>query len=995
MFPRLAFLAAVICTFLAIQPATAQRRPDPALPHEAPYFVKKGTWLETILASRETLQKTGGDAKQQTLARETIFHLASQAFPDHLYLRQRRLEEKAGVWKTDWQVGNLAELAKRYAEASAPAQQELAKKRAQQCQNLADLQAVRGLFYVQYAQARLELAAKTLAFVERAAPRPELAAQLRTLERHLTEAAQGRTSGEALYAQACDLRRRIILSHPLLDFSTLVINKRSGFLIEHMCDQYLGRHSKAAPGLVLLENWKENPTAKVILGGKLPPGATMHPDLAYDGKRILFAYADHTTQQQNQLRGYFIYEYSLETGQVRQVTGTKRDPRAGQRDRETVLIEDMDPCYLPDGGIAFISTRSQQYGRCHGTRYVPSYTMYRGELDGSNIRPLSYNESNEWGPSVLPDGSLIYTRWDYVNRHDTIYQSLWTMRPDGTQTAHYYGNNSAAPCLIGEARAIPHSPKVISTAAAHHGQMLGTLISIDPRQGQEHGQPLTWVTPELRFPESGVPAGITMTAYPLLEDIPYSANALHTPRRGESIIPSTGRAATPWPLSEDLFLCTYQHGPLHAIYLVDSLGGRELIHADATISCFDPIPLKRRPMPPVIPSAVTDPNKKTGVFVVQDLYRSTQAIPAGSIKAMRINEIISQPTAAVPPRSYVHNEVVKRILGTVPVAPDGSVAFEAPANVPMQFQLLDENGMAVMTMRSLVYLQPGERATCVGCHGPRNNTKPPEIPPSLKIHAIKPPVGPQYPGGFSFVRTVQPVLDRHCIQCHGLDKTEGGINLTGEFHRQDQPPRGRPLSWASAAYQSLLNAPGLVKVAQRNQETAYSTPKDYFSHAGRLAQFLLAGHPDKNGQKLVQLDRASFQRIVDWLDVNAQFFGDYSHNRIETQPPHPEGERVLRAAIAKRFGQDLAKQPFATLVNVANPAESRILLAPLATKAGGWGQLANGFADKNDPEYLELCRLVAASITPLPYRDIAGTCGRDDNCRCGNCWVRKLRLSQQ
>ena len=204
------------------------------------------------------------------------------------------------------------------------------------------------------------------------------------------------------------------------------------------------------------------------------PGGLIHPDLSFDGKRVLFAFADHASLRKGTLRGYCIYELSLETGVVRQVTGTSRDPMAGQKDRQTVLIEDFDPCYLPDGGFAFISTRSQQYGRCHGGRYVPSYTLYRGEMDGSNVRPLSFNESNEWGPSVLPDGLLVYTRWDYINRHDTIFQSLWVMKPDGTATAHYYGNNSRSPCLIGESRAIPGTHKVVATAAAHHGQMLGT-----------------------------------------------------------------------------------------------------------------------------------------------------------------------------------------------------------------------------------------------------------------------------------------------------------------------------------------------------------------------------------------------------------------------------------------------------------------------------------------------------------------------------------------
>jgi len=914
-------------------------------------------------------------------AAEKIWEWAGAEFPGPAMLRGQRLEELAGIWKTPWRTGDFAALAARYANACEGAAKARALMMAKGCASMADVLAVRDIFYLRHAKARLELAERTLAFVERSAPRPDMAAELKALQARLSEALEGKALPEQFYLQACELRRKIILSHPLLDFPKLLINKRSGALPEHMCDQYLGRHSRAAPGLVVLDNWKDGPKETVLLEGKLPPGGLIHPDLSYDATRVLFAYAEHTKEKQGQMRGYFIYEYSFETGQVRQITGTERDPLVGALGRATVFIEDTNPCYLPDGGFAFISTRSQQFGRCHGGRYVPSYTLHRGELDGSRIRPLSFNESNEWGPSVLNDGSIVYCRWDYVNRNDTQFQSLWVIHPDGTQTAHYYGNNSRAPCLIGEPQQIPNSHKTVSTAAAHHGQTLGTLIVVDPYRGQDGGEPLTWITPEFAFPESGVPKGTTVTPMPMMEDTQPS-----------------GRAATPWPLSEDLFLCTYQCGALHAICLIDTLGGRELIYRDPAISCFDPIPLRPRPMPPPLCSSVPgNESEKTGVFVIQDVYRSSEPIPRGSLKSLRVNQIISQPTSSVPPRSYVSNEVVKKVLGTVPVDEQGSVAFEAPASVPLQFQLLDGNGMAVMTMRSLVYVQPGERAACAGCHEPRSAAPPLATAggtSAVQIHQLRPPAGPRYEGGFSFMRTVQPVLDRYCICCHGLDKAEGIVNLLGSRGavEQEKARNKRVSSFASASYDALIGLPNMVVLAHRNSEKVPSRPKDYFAHAGKLAALLLAGHPDKTGKKLVEFDRESFQRIVDWLDLNAQCYGDYSFNRDEDRQPAPDGEKALRAAIEQRFGAELARQPFAALVNVAQPDESRVLLAPLRSEAGGWGQIAKGaFASKSDPAWQELHSLVERSIAPLRCRDIAGTCGRDQGCVCGGCWVRKAR----
>jgi hypothetical protein len=300
--------------------------------------------------------------------------------------------------------------------------------------------------------------------------------------------------------------------------------------------------------------------------------------------------------------------------------------------------------------------------------------------------------------------------------------------------------------------------------------------------------------------------------------------------------------------------------------------------------------------------------------------------------------------------------------------------------------------MAVMTMRTFTHLQPGEQASCVGCHEPRTSS--PTIgrsPAAWQVRKLEPPVGPQYPGGLSFAKTVQPVLDRYCIDCHGLKETAGEIDLLGTIDVTEQNvAEAYHQLLPSRAYASLTRDGRLVKIAQYGSETWSSQPNDYFAHGGTLAAMLLEGHEN------VKLDAASRQRIIDWLDLNAPLYGTYSWNKDEWRRPDPHGEIMLRAHIRQRFGDALAGQPFAALVNVALPGESRILKAPLAIEVGGWGQIEQGGWKSNDhPDYRQMQRLVQAAIQPSPYHDIAGTCGRDDNCCCLSCWVRKVKEERQ
>ena len=825
------------------------------------------------------------------------------------------------------------------------------------------------------AKDRLALARKTLEFVEKSAPRPGMANALERLEKRFAASgavAANSPAAKSLFDDAAALRRKIIFSHPLLDFDRILITKRPPPLLCAPGDNYFAVNNGIGPGLTILDDWKsDKPVETVLIEDQLPPGTMMHPDLSFDGKRIVFAYCDHTPPRRE--RQFFLYEVNVDGTGLRQLTGGASDAQEGLQGRKTIITEDYDPCYLPDGGIAFVSTRNQGSQRCNaGLRYCPTYVLYRCDANGSNIRQLAFGEANEWDPAVMPDGQLLWTRWDYVNRPVIESMGLWTIKADGTVPAHYFGNYTKNPCKICQARPIPGSDKIVATTAGHHAMQAGALILIDRQIAEDGLEAITRLTPEAIFPESE--SRVTPVAF-----------------------------STPYPLSEDLFLAAFSPKPLRTqmkvipeanafgIYLVDSLGGREPIYRDEEMSSFAPMPVRPRAKPPVLSSslAIAADTTAKGIFYIQDVNQSTQPIEPGTIKSIRVNEIFLQPTQRAPRSSVVTFEILKRILGTVPVEEDGSAIFEAPSGIPIQFQALDENGMAVLTMRTMTQLQPGEVAGCVGCHEPRGSSAPvvKRMTSLSKPRKLTPPEGPQYEGGLAFAKTVQPVLDRYCIGCHGLAEEENKVNLLGTIGELGNLDRTYRTMHASQAYLALAQLP-YVKIAQYREESWSSVPKDYFAHAGTLVPMLMKGH------NKVTLDRSSLQRITDWADLNAQFFGTYTWNKDEWRETDPTAVQQLRAHIRRAFGDELAQQPLAALVNVALPSESRILKAPLAVSAGGWGQVDNGWNSKDDSGYKKMAELVESTIKPSPYTDIEGTCGRDEDCLCRSCWVRKVKNKQ-
>jgi len=237
----------------------------------------------------------------------------------------------------------------------------------------------------------------------------------------------------------------------------------------------------------------------------------------------------------------------------------------------------------------------------------------------------------------------------------------------------------------------------------------------------------------------------------------------------------------------------------------------------------------------------------TGVCYVENVYDCREPLAKGSITHLRLNLLYNQPAAKRETRKAGPDlEIYKRPLGIVPVAKDGSATFRIPAGVPVQLQALNAEGMAVFTMRSFIYAHKGDVLGCAGCHEDKMRSRPPqELTKRRKIVDPQPVPKLEYPGAFRFVKTVQPVFDRHCIRCHGLAASgEDGkkpMNLIG-----------------SDAYLNLIKRK-LVNWAESYKETTASKTNDYFAVASPLTAILKKGH---NG---VKLSKEEWDALIVWM----------------------------------------------------------------------------------------------------------------------------------
>ncbi len=704
-----------------------------------------------------------------------------------------------------------------------------------------------------------------------------------------------------------------------------------------------------------------------------PTGQILDCDLAYDGAKVLFSW------RQKQDEGYHLWTINADGSGLKQLTNGP--------------WHDYNACWLPDGGIAFLSTRNPQFAYCW---HAPVGILHRIDPDGSGLRRISANYLNDFTPVVLDDGRLIYSRWEYVDRPAIPIQSLWTINPDGTGLLGFFGNRVISPATFMEARSIPGSTKIICTMTGHNGPARGAIGVIDRSKGVNSQEAIANITPDVHVPKVNEGCGN------------FEGAKLYS---------------CPLPLDSIRFLVS-AHGPV----LVRTLSGEcqsvALPAPDNGMQYFSVQPIRPRFRPPVIPSVLPEQSDDYATLFLQDIYNGLEPyVERGEVKTIRVVREMPKSVRIDPSlRAFGFQFPViscgatyagKIVLGDVPVEPDGSACFRVPARTPIYFIALDAQGRAVQRMRSFTHLMPGEVQGCVGCHEHRLQASRASalVVQASRLHQgsaggtpapqaySAPPKDLQAPewgiGGFDYSRIVQPVLDHHCVKCHNPIDAPKRIDLTGgktDFFnvsyeclaRENQGGRGSPyVNWIPSYNGQEWNI-------------LETRPKTWGSPASKLAEVILSGHPDKDGKPQVQMDETSRRRILSWIDLNVPYYGT-----SETAYPERPGCRQIFPDDLKKVLTDVASRRcfechkeaktspgdwlFREWVRITEPELNPFLVAPLAKSAGGSQKCAKAvFQSKQDPDY----QAILATFKPIqemlgrrPRMDMPGAQPAADVCR--------------
>ncbi len=704
-------------------------------------------------------------------------------------------------------------------------------------------------------------------------------------------------------------------SREMLTFPILFV-QRNNYQGLHIYDTFYQWRRGGTSGIYILENPADppeqhrirtiiDPTTQPTLGD----GNYFDASLSYDAKKILFCYKN--SNHGNSV----IYEIGVDGQGLRQLTSL--DAEGNPYNGGGSGHHDVRPAYLPDGRIVFTSTRYSGLVPCANNGVAILHVM---NADGSDLHTISVNNVTEFDPSVLPDGRILFGRWEYIDKNALTIQSLWSIYPDGRNETAIFANNLVFPEAILQAKPVPGCDNlVVGTFAPHNAPPRGTIAMIDIAAGIQNS-----VTGK--------------------NDIGTIYNFEYPDRPTFD----RGQSCDPWALNENVVLFSGQipnsanGGKFNSLLLVDRTGTKTEVCSNANIDLHNPIPLLPRPVPPVIADQ-TDRSQTEGSFYVTDVYQGLSDVKRGSVKWLRVVEETSRITASPGGNRLNQTFSVSAALawsekiyhGIVPVEADGSVYFAAPSGRALYFQLLDENYRLVRGMRTFVQAAPGTVRSCTGCHeyGPPQGALRRANLAGRELQRLR---SESWGTGYmDYASMVQPILDAHCVSCHGgAEGIAAGLDLSGA-----------PNEWFNISYNNLTERrekmywADLIAGIGCMNGTAYFSCKIFppYSHgSGKapLADLLLNDEIHKT-----LLSPPEKELLFAWLDSNGLYFGTWNYTASGPQLlPYAQAQEAIRQIMAESSCADCHTDAEGKIsrfetdwINLDRPEFSRVLRAPLAS----------------------------------------------------------------
>ncbi|MFI3290791.1 MAG: SUMF1/EgtB/PvdO family nonheme iron enzyme [Opitutales bacterium] len=553
-------------------------------------------------------------------------------------------------------------------------------------------------------------------------------------------------------------------------------------------------------------------------------------DIDWDASKLMYS----SISKKNNT--WQVYELDLNTKETRILTPEKYTG-----------VDNFDSVYLPDGNVIYTSTACYAGVPCvSGADYISNIykldpTKKTADDLEDSIRQLSFDQETSWSPTVMHDGRVMYTRWEYTDNSHYFSRILMRMNPDGSGQMSHYGSTSYWPNSLFYCRQIPGDPnKFVSIISGHHGTR---------RSGEMH---LFDISKGVIEDEGRVHQYMGMGKK-------YEARILDKLVRDVKV-----QLIHPYPLSENYIVVSMmdlsKEEKVFSLYLVDKFDNATLLQTADGYDLFEAMPLAAREKPPILAQKV-DEDQEFGYVFLNNIYEGPglKGVEKGSVKKLRIFEYNYTYRDAGNTHETMGLESgweVKKIHGTVDVEEDGSAMFKIPANRPYSLQPLDKDGRAMALFRSWVTIRPGETQSCVGCHEP-SNTAPvggTALASRKAPQTIKQFLGT--PRGLSFDREIQPILDAYCVECHNPDK-----KMLPNFKKVDQPWKGINFSNSYLALHPYVRRSG----PESNQNILH--PMEFHASTSELIQILEKGH------KGVNMDKDSLAVLYSWIDLNVPYHG--------------------------------------------------------------------------------------------------------------------------